>query len=105
MLSRLKCLENLQNDKWRERLEKDVSRALKKLEQYWKRDSWSLCHGICGNLTILERATGAALWPKSEISLLPQEKINLGLMNGYGGILYFLLKRENHTLPDILGLD
>ena len=105
LLSRLKCLENLQNDKWRERLEKDISRALKKLEQYWKRDSWSLCHGICGNLTILERATGAALWPRSEISLLPQEKINPGLMNGYGGILYFLLKRENHALPDILGLD
>lgn len=105
LLSRLKCFENLQNDKWRERFEKDVSRALKKLEQYWKRDSWSLCHGICGNLMILERATGTAIWPESKISLLPQEKINPGLMNGYGGILYFLLKRENHTLPDILGLD
>lgn len=54
---------------------------------------------------ILERATGAELWSRSEISLLLQEKINPGLINGYGGILYFLLKRENHTLPDILELD
>ncbi|WP_418489284.1 hypothetical protein [Frisingicoccus sp.] len=82
-----------------------MSRALEKLEQYWKRDSWSLCHGIYGNLMILERATGAELWSRSEISLLLQEKINPGLINGYGGILYFLLKRENHTLPDILELD
>lgn len=74
LLSRLKCLENLQNDKWRERLENDISRAYKKLQQYWKRDSWSLCHGICGNLMILEKAAGAALWPRREISLLPQEK-------------------------------
>ena len=105
LLSRFKCCENLQNEMWRGRFEKDISRAEKKLEGYWKRDSWSLCHGICGNLTILERMTGNTFWPEGEIKLLPQEKINPGLMNGYGGILYFLLRREIRVLPDVLGLN
>ena len=29
-----------------------------------------------------------------EIRLLPQELVNPGLMNGYGGILYFLLHQD-----------
>ena len=105
LLSRLKCCDNLKNELWRSRFEKDILRAAEKLEGYWKRDSWSLCHGIGGNLMILERATGKQLWPNGEIQFLPQEQINPGLMNGYGGILYYLLKQEIPTLPDILGLE
>ena len=90
---------------WRERLEKDISRSYAKLSRYWKRDSWSLCHGIYGNLMILERVTKKVYWPTGNVKLLSQEKINPGLMNGYGGILYFLLKQEIRALPDILGLD
>ena len=54
---------------------------------------------------ILERAAKKVYWPAGNVKLLPQEKINPGLMNGYGGILYFLLKQEIPALPDILGLD
>ena len=105
LLSRLKCCENLQDEMWRERLEKDISGSYAKLSRYWKRDSWSLCHGIYGNLMILERVTKKVYWPTGNVKLLSQEKINPGLMNGYGGILYFLLKQEIRALPDILGLD
>lgn len=105
LLSRLKCYDKLENELWRSRFEKDILRAAEKLNGYWKRDSWSLCHGICGNLMILEKATGKQLWPNGEIQLLPQEHINPGLMNGYGGILYYLLKQELPALPDVLGLE
>ena len=105
LLSRLKCCEDLQDDMWRERFGRDISRACAKLSRYWKRDSFSLCHGIYGNLMILERAAKKVYWPAGNVKLLPQEKINPGLMNGYGGILYFLLKQEIPALPDILGLD
>lgn len=105
LLSRLKCCEDLQDDKWRERFEKDIFRARAKLSRYWKRDSFSLCHGIYGNLMILERTAKKVYWPTGNVKLLPQERINPGLMNGYGGILYFLLKQEISALPDILGLD
>lgn len=105
LLSRLKCCDKLENKLWRSRFEKDIFRASEKLKGYWKRDSWSLCHGICGNLMILERATGKQLWPDGEIQLLPQEQINPGLMNGYGGILYYLLKQEIPALPNVLGLE
>ena len=105
LLSRLKCCDNLKNELWRGRFEKDILRAAEKLKGYWKRDSWGLCHGICGNLMILEKATGKQLWPDGEIRILPQEQINPGLMNGYGGILYYLLKQEIPALPDVLGLE
>ena len=76
-----------------------------KLQACWRRDSWSLCHGICGNLWMLGKTEKETLWLDEEIRLLPQEKINPGLMNGYGGILYYLLKCQIKELPDILSLD
>ena len=88
----------------------DIKRAYKKLKEYWKRDSDSLCHGNCGNLLILKIAQekmkeyGISVeieWDvellkgeleKEIVHLLPQEQINFGFMNGYGGILYQCLQ-------------
>lgn len=60
-------------------------------------------HEICGNLWILEKASkiledkeeifsSYLVWEK--IRLLPQERDNPGLMNGYGGILLYLVQRQ-----------
>ena len=48
----------------------------------------------CGirNDDIMQEAEGILYG--DEIRLLPQELINPGMMNGYGGILYFLLHRD-----------
>lgn len=102
LYARMKCRKFVKDQKWKNRLEKDMRRAYKKLKECWRRDSWSLCHGICGNLWILEKASeilgekdeifGSGLaW--EEVRLLPQEKENPGLLNGYGGILLYLLQK------------
>ena len=36
-----------------------------------------------------------------EFRLLPQEKMNPGLMNGYGGILYYLLNVEREAILEL----
>ena len=103
LYSRMKCLEYVKDLKWKNRLEKDIHRAYKKLKEYWRRDSWCLCHGICGNLWILEMASEIlggkgetfSNYPAcEEIYLLPQEKENPGLLNGYGGILLYLIQKQ-----------
>ena len=98
-------------EKWKKRLRKEIKTAYQTSVQYWARDSWSLCHGICGNLWILEGMelaepeksetgkddslpdAGGILYG-DKIGLLPQELVNPGMMNGYGGILYYLLYRD-----------
>ena len=113
LYSRILCYEFAENKKWKNRLELDIKRAYKKLQEYWKRDSDCLCHGNCGNFWIWEIAQekmkeygisiegewDAEFW-KSEleegiIHLLPQEQINFGFMNGYGGMLYKQLYNTN----------
>ena len=104
LLSRLTCYKMTEELKWKGRLREDIKKAYTKLNDYWLRDSWSLCHGICGNLWILEKAD-REFWRKEtdrrkdllpgEIQWLPQEKMNPGFMNGYGGVLYFLLMETN----------
>ena len=73
---------------------------------YWYRDSWSLCHGICGNLWILElvEETLDSVNTSKRMKLLPpriklplQEKVNPGFMSGYGGVLYYLLTKQIQT--------
>lgn len=106
LYSRILCYEFVEDKKWKNRLKLDIKRAYKKLKEYWKRDSDSLCHGNCGNLLILKIAQekmkeyGISVeieWDvellkgeleKEIVHLLPQEQINFGFMNGYGGILY-----------------
>lgn len=103
LLSRVFCYERIADAGMQKRLEGDILTAYRKLAGYWKRDSWSLCHGSCGNAWILKLAESALGQPAGEagvpeiladgeqISLLPQEKLNPGLMNGYGGMLLYLL--------------
>lgn len=102
LYSRMKCYEYVKDQKWKKRLGKDVCRAYKKLKEYWRRDSWCLCHGICGNLWILEKASEIlgnkedifnSYLACDEVKLLPQERENPGLLNGYGGILLYLIRR------------
>lgn len=98
LLSRLSCYRDAVTQEWKERMKRDIVRAGKKTADYWKRDSMCLCHGTCGNLWILERAseiTGKACgkqYAAGKLHLLPQEKLNPGFMDGYGGILYYMLK-------------
>ena len=102
LYSRMKCYKYVRDQKWKDRLEKDMHRAYKKLKEYWRRDSWCLCHGICGNLWILEKASEVlgdkdeifSSYPAwEEVQLLPQEKESPGLLNGYGGILLYLVQK------------
>lgn len=93
----------------RAQLEKDIERAFRKLEQFWRRDSYTLCHGVCGNLWILEQSAkvlGREVHSQKqidlmkekmiqEIYLLPQEQNNPSFMNGYGGILYWMMCEED----------
>lgn len=99
LLSRLYCNELTDAKLWKERFAKDINRAYKTLKKYWIRDSWSLCHGICGNLWILElidiKEKNNFIYEYAKylkgFKLLPQELLNPGFMNGYGGIIYSIL--------------
>lgn len=98
LLSRISCYRDAVTQKWKERMKRDIVRAGEKTADYWKRDSMCLCHGTCGNLWILDRAleisgrTGGKQHVAEKLHLLPQEKLNPGFMDGYGGILYCMLK-------------
>lgn len=109
LLSRIYCYGLTTDDTWRQYLKKDILCAYKKTKEFWMRDSLCLCHGVCGNLAILKKAEGvlqiedkpyrelleeylcAREFKESMDLLLPQEKLNPGFMNGYGGILLLLL--------------
>lgn len=97
LLARLWCYQRVTDRTWKERLQNDIERAYRKTEKYWKRDSWSLCHGTGGNLWILDiagRVLGKEQKNRTDMAgfrLLPQEKLNPGIMSGYGGILLYLL--------------
>ncbi len=112
LLSRINCRQKLDADniKWKERLERDIARAYAKLKKWWKRDSWSLCHGNYGNLEILKKGAEVMgedieIKIKSTPCLLPQEEFNPGLLDGYGGILYAMECKENTKKLELLGLD
>ena len=83
-------------------MKNDMMHAYEKGKDCWRRDSFTLCHGTCGNLWILEKAAKAigeeTVWydVAGSVRLLPQEIINPGFMNGYGGILYYLLLHSCH---------
>ena len=106
LLSRVYCYEKIQNEEIRKILERDIIRSYQKLRGSGRRESWILCHGICGNTWILKRTRKIVeqivgkeevidiTERREKISLLPQESLNPGLMNGYGGILLYLLVNE-----------
>lgn len=99
LLARLWCYQRVTDRKWKERLKNDIERAYRKTEKYWKRDSWSLCHGAGGNLWILDIADRVLEKEQKnrmdidEFRLLPQERLNPGIMSGYGGILLYFLEK------------
>lgn len=106
LLSRIKCyqqIKDLMDEEWKRKFEKDIERAFDKLEHFWRRDSWCLCHGNGGNLWILD-VVGKKLQSEERevVTLLPQEIANPGVMNGYGGILYWKLKEDSEGMPEIL---
>lgn len=109
LLSRMLCSNMVKDYKWKKQFMVDAERAYKVLKKYWVRDSCSLCHGITGNLWVLEKATRFMRreWEEEvlELGILPYEKVNPGLMNGYGGVLYWLLKRGTETGIDVFQLD
>ena len=100
-----------------EKVTDDILRAYKKLKQYPYRDSFCLCHGTYGNVWILEDALNKCdliqkgaedeemILEDMSIKLLPQERLNPGLMNGYGSVLYYLIKRQGYDVPDVLRLE
>lgn len=110
LYTRMICYELIEENKWRTRLIQDIQRAYCKLKQYWKRDSYCLCHGTLGNLWILElvekKMTEYEMLdieeesfknerrPDEKIFLLAQEQMNPGFFDGYGGILYYLVKKR-----------
>ncbi|MDY4819139.1 MAG: type 2 lanthipeptide synthetase LanM, partial [Bacilli bacterium] len=100
LLSRMYCYELADDMIWKQRLQKDIIRAREKLRKYWRRDSWTLCHGICGNMWILEETSQEkklaikCINQIKNIKLLPQELMNPGLMDGYGGIIYYFIKND-----------
>ena len=100
LLARLWCYQRVTDRTWKERLKTDMERAYQKTETRWKRDSWSLCHGTGGNLWIMDiadRMLGKEQKNRMDIDefrLLPQERLNPGIMGGYGGILLYLLKNN-----------
>lgn len=103
LYSRMECYKYTDNPKWKMRIETDMQRAYRKLKECWRRDSWCLCHGICGNLWIMEKASEVLgegdimyhrYFQREEVRLLPQEKVNPGLLNGYGGVLLCLINAD-----------
>lgn len=110
LLSRIYCYDNVHDEKIKKVLEVDIQRAYKTLKTYWRRDSWSLCHGCCGNLWIMEYVEKKLNKEKTfntdfNMELLPQETINPGLFDGYGGILFYLTAKLDCNLhPYILNL-
>ena len=107
-------------------IDRDISRAVKRVKQAYMSNSYCLCHGVGGNLMILEqyldylkdmdkrdsaldesyvnseyveteslckmiRDDLAEYILKDEQELL-REKYGMGLMTGYGGIIYSMMK-------------
>lgn len=102
LLSRILILQFLDDAKWKKRIWDDIERAYAVTTQNWRRDSWCICHGNFGNYSIL--SMGSKMLEKRnldcksdlldyDIKLLHQEKLNPGLFNGYGGVVYALVKK------------
>lgn len=109
LLARILSYRLVNSSKWKSRIYEDIKKAYLTTKKYWTRDSWSICHGNCGNYGILLIAAKDILtnneimnngFPEMSFKLLQQEKLNPGLFSGYGGILYALLK--DFDIDDIL---
>jgi len=110
LLSRI-VISDIEDEDIKTLIENDIYHAYKKIKKYYIRDSWCLCHGTCGNKWIIEYAEGKnngkyeKLIGNYNVNLLLQEKLNPGLMSGYGGIIYYLLKEQGCHVYNILKLE
>ena len=104
-LQKINLSEGLQ-----EILDVDIKRAVERVKGHFMRNSLCLCHGIGGNLLILQKYltfykdADAGILCKSmytyicnclqmdKIDLI-REKYGMGFMTGYGGILYSIMKK------------
>lgn len=116
LASRLMMRELVRED-LKEIIEKDMERAGRKLREQCLRDGMCLCHGSCGNVLLLAEYEGESRAVKTYdsyiceklsadgFSFLAQERYNPGLMNGYLGAVYYAIKRNDITVPNLLILD
>ena len=93
-------------------IEQDIYYAYEKVKEFYIRDSWCLCHGNCGNKWIIEEIQEGRrekerikLIDNFHVKLLLQERLNPGLMSGYGGIIYYLFKEQGYPVYNILKLE
>lgn len=97
-------------------VEKDIERAAKKLKRRCLREGMCLCHGSCGNVLLLSGYDGdsqAVMEYHAYIcrsmleghAFLPQEKYHPGIMNGYMGVAYYMLKKYDNNFMNILILE
>mgnify|MGYP003364610497 CR=1 FL=1 len=77
MLSRLENYERVDDEVWKAYLRIDIVRAYIKLNKYWKRDNWSLYHGIWGNMWIWEIANKRFQKPHNNLGIKGYENIKL----------------------------
>ena len=105
----------------RERLEKDIKKAMPMISKHFLRDGMCICHGTMGNYRILEKLREYAergvmaeaeaavhekiVWLEKEEPELPAQEYHApGFMNGAAGIGYELLREIYDELPEILRL-
>lgn len=121
LVSRLMIYEWVKDD-IRGIVEKDIQKAGRKLGEKVLREGMCLCHGSCGNLMMFSEFANFSKvqedlrmeeWfevdvlrrlRKGSFEFLLQEKNNPGLMNGYLGIAYYMLKKYDNEKINILKL-
>ena len=122
LVSRLMIYEWVKDD-IRGSVENDIQKAGRKLGGEALRKGMCLCHGSCGNLLMFMDYVKFSKWQrdlrmeewfgryilhrlrKDGFELLLQEKNNPGLMSGYLGIAYYMLKKYDKGMINILKLE
>lgn len=116
LASRLMMRRRVEED-LRETVEQDIERAGRKLKEHCLREGMCLCHGSCGNVLLLMEYNSDLQAVKDydayirgklledTYTFLAQEQYNPGLMNGFGGVVYYLLKQYDKSLFNVLKLD
>lgn len=115
LASRLMMRNRVEED-LKEVVERDIGRAAEKLEYRCLREGMCLCHGSCGNVLLLSeydgdsravRAYDAYICRKmlQDDTFLPQEDYHPGIMNGYMGVAYYMLKKYDNNFMNILMLE
>ena len=110
-------MRNMVEEDLRETVEQDIERAGRKLKEHCLREGMCLCHGSCGNVLLLMEYNSDLQAVKDydayirgklledTYTFLAQERYNPGLMNGFGGVVYYLLKQYDKSLFNVLKLD